>query len=114
MFVTSFGKFALPIVAIGVAMAFGTIAAPVMADTVAGGPRVTIDYRGVDLTSASGRETLDRRVNTAIDEICGQPVYGTRDETSVLRQCRREMRARIEPMVATALVSASARSTSPR
>lgn len=107
-----FGKFALPIVAAGLTTAFGLFAAPVMADPAKTAPRVTIDYRGVDLTSAQGRQTLDRRVDNAIDEICGQPIYGTRDERDVLDKCRREMRSRIEPMVATVLLSANQKSAS--
>ena len=109
-----FGKFALPIVAFGLTAALGLSAAPVMADPVKNSPRVTIDYRGVDLTSAQGRQTLDRRVDGAIDKICGLPVYGTRDEDEVLGQCRREMRSRIEPMVVAALLNASERGVLPR
>lgn len=108
-----FGKFALPIVAAGLT-AFGLFAAPAMADPANGAPRVTIDYRGVDLTSVQGRQTLDRRVDTAIAEICGRPVYGTRDEDEVLGQCRREMRSRIEPMVAAVLLNAGKVSASQR
>jgi UrcA family protein len=106
------GKFALPIVAAGLTTAFGLFAAPVMADPAKSAPRVTIDYRGVDLTSVEGRQTLDRRVDNAIDKICGRPVFGTHDENEILGECRREMRSRIEPMVATVLLKASANSAS--
>ena len=109
-----FAKFTLPIVAAGLTGVFGLFAAPVMADPASVPPRVTIDYRGVDLTSVEGRQTLDRRVGAAIATICGQPVYGTRDEDEVLGQCRREMRSRIEPMVTAALVGASSRAPLPR
>jgi UrcA family protein len=106
-----FGKFKLPIVAAGLAVAF---AAPAMAEPSYSTAAVTVDYRGVDLTSQKGRETLDRRVNAAISAMCGQPVFGTREEAEALRNCRIEARTAVEPQVQSALASANTKVASAR
>lgn len=101
-----FGKFALPIVAAGLATTLGVFASPAMADPSNPMVSIAVDHRGVDLASAEGRQILDRRINAAINNICGQPVYGTRDEADVLRECRREVRAAVEPQVQMVLTRA--------
>lgn len=107
-------KFLLPIVGVGLAIALASSATSAMAEPANSTVRVAIDYSGMDLTSVQGRRDLDRRVNLAIEGICGQPMFGTRDEAEVLRQCRREIRAAVEPQIATALVGYSAKDAPPR
>ena len=104
-----FKKFAAPMVVIVLASTLGLLAMPAGADPIGDDSRVTIDYRGVDLASSAGRQTLDRRIGSAIAQICGEAIYGTRDEHEVLDKCRREMRVRVEPMVAKALLTAAER-----
>jgi UrcA family protein len=92
-------SFKLPIVAAGLAVAF---AMPAMAEPSYSTAAVTVDYRGVDLSSQKGRETLDRRVNAAISAMCGQPIFGTREEAEALRDCRIEARTAVEPQIQSA------------
>jgi UrcA family protein len=99
-----YGKITLPIVALGLAVAFAT---PAMAEPAFSTASVTVDYKGVDLTSQKGRETLDRRVNAAISAMCGQPVFGTREEAEALQQCRIEARTAVEPQIQAANARAS-------
>ena len=101
-----FGKFALPIVAAGLAATLGVFASAAMADPSNPMVSIAVDHSGVDLASAEGRQILDRRINAAINNICGQPVYGTRDEADVLKECRRDVRAAVEPQVQMALTKA--------
>jgi UrcA family protein len=97
-------SFKLPIVAAGLAVAF---AMPAMAEPSYSTAAVTVDYRGVDLSSQKGRETLDRRVNVAISAMCGQPIFGTREEAEALRDCRIEARTAVEPQIQAANARAS-------
>jgi UrcA family protein len=106
-----YGQFKLPIVAAGLAVAF---AAPVMAEPSYSTAAVTVDYRGVDLTSQKGRETLDRRVNAAISAMCGQPIFGTREEAEALRNCRIEARTAVGPQLKAVLASANTKVASAR
>lgn len=99
-----YGKIKLPIVAAGLAVVFS---APAMAEPSYSTAAVTVDYRGVDLTSQKGRETLDRRVNAAISTMCGQPIFGTREEAEALRNCRIEARTAVEPQLQAVLASAN-------
>jgi UrcA family protein len=106
-----YGKIKLPIVAAGLAVAF---ASPAMAQPNYSTAAVTVDYRGVDLSSQKGRETLDRRVNAAISAMCGQPIFGTREEAEALRNCRIEARTAVEPQLQAALASANTKVASVR
>jgi UrcA family protein len=106
-----YGKIKLPIVAAGLAVAF---ASPAMAEPSYSTAAVTVDYRGVDLSSKKGRETLDRRVNAAISAMCGQPIFGTREEAEALRNCRIEARTAVEPQLQSVLASANTKVASAR
>lgn len=107
-------SFKLPIVAAGLAAALAGFAAPAMAEPSYSTAAVTVDYHGVDLTSQKGRETLDRRVNAAISAMCGQPVFGTREEADALKDCRIEARSAVEPQLQALLASANTKVASAR
>lgn len=102
-----FGKIKLPIVAAGLATALTIFAAPVTAEPAYSTAKVTVDYDGIDLTTSKGRQALDRRINAAISSMCGQAVFGTREEAEALQQCRSEARAATEPQIQKVLASAS-------
>ena len=82
-------------------------AAPAFADLADSSARVTISTSDIDLTSAKGREALDRRVQSAVNRICGTPILGTREEAEALGTCRTETRAAVQPQVQTMLLRAS-------
>ena len=82
-----------------VATALLALAAPALAAPAYSTARVTVDTRGIDLGSASGRQALDRRVQNAVNAMCGTPVFGTREEAEELRACRIATRAEAEPQV---------------
>ncbi len=90
-----------------VAAALLAIAAPAFAEPVDNSANVTINTAGIDLTSANGRQALDRRVQNAINAICGAPIYGTREEAEDLRACRDETRAAVQPQVQAMLLRAN-------
>ncbi len=90
-----------------VATALLAFAAPAFADPVDSSATVKINTSGLDLTSASGRQALDRRVQNAINAICGAPIYGTREEAEELRACRTETRAAVQPQVQAMLLRAN-------
>jgi UrcA family protein len=102
-----YGKIKLPIVVAGLATASAGFAVPAMAEPAFSTASVTVDYRGVDLTSQKGRETLDRRVNAAISAMCGQAIFGTREEAEALQQCRIEARTAVEPQLQAAKTRAT-------
>jgi UrcA family protein len=100
-------SFKLPIVAAGLAAALIGFAAPAMAEPSYFNAAVSVHYHDVDLTSQKGRETLDRRVNAAISGMCGQPVFGTREEAEALRNCRIEARTTVEPQLQSVFANAN-------
>lgn len=99
------GNYVRPLVALAAAMLVSV--APGVAAPAYENASVKIDTRGIDLASASGRQTLDRRLETAITAICGEPVFGTREESDELRACRNETRTAVAPQVQRLLASAT-------
>lgn len=105
------GKFASPLVnnglLAGMTMALMTIAAPAMADPQLLTTRISISTDNLDLNTQQGRQVLDRRVKTAINNMCGAPTVGDRDEAAELRACRAEAYAAVQPQLQAALNRAS-------
>lgn len=97
------GTFLRPLVA----AALLSISIPALAEPAFSTAQVRVDTSGIDLTSAAGRQTLERRINTAISAMCGAPVFGTRDEADALRACRTEARAAAEPQRRMAIAQAN-------
>lgn len=74
-------------------MAFGTAVPAATTGTY------SVDTRGIDLTTATGREMLERRVERTIATVCGTPVLFSRAEAAALRDCRDATRAEVQPRV---------------
>lgn len=109
-----YGNIKLPIVAAGLAAALMSISAPVQADPYFSTAKVTVDYAGVDVSTQKGRQQLDSRVNAAINAMCGEAIFGTRDEADALRLCRSEARAAVEPQIQTVFANANQKVASAR
>jgi UrcA family protein len=90
-----------------VAAMMTAVAVPVAAAPEYSTARVTVDYKGIDLASASGRQELDQRVDGAIRAMCGSPVFGTREEAAELGACRAEARAAVDPQLQAVLAKAN-------
>jgi len=105
------GKFASPLVTngllAGMTMALMTIATPAMADTPLQTEKVLVSIAYLDLASPKGRNILERRVNAAINTLCGTPVFGDRAEAEALQACRDEARAAAQPQIKAILSRAS-------
>ena len=97
------GKFASPLVSngliAGMTMVLMTIATPAMADTTLLTSKASISTTNLDLGTPQGRQVLERRINTAISDMCGAPVFGDSDQADARRACRDEARAAVQPQV---------------
>lgn len=62
-------------------------------------PRARVSYVGLDLTSPEGLRILERRVNAAIDDVCGR--YEARElwRRRGLRDCREDAIAGVTPQI---------------
>ncbi|MEI9927962.1 MAG: UrcA family protein [Sphingomonas sp.] len=61
---------------------------------------VAVRVNDLDLSTASGRHTLDRRVATATEAVCGS-YFGTQDaEARRISRCRSEVSAQVAPRLA--------------
>ena len=107
-------NFKLPIVATTAAALLLVISAPAMAEPYLTTGTINVNYRDIDLSSAAGQVRLQNRIEVAIRDLCGAPVFGTRDEAEMLKQCRQEARANAVPQMRLALSSASTKFASNR
>ena len=69
--------------------------------------QVMIHYGDLDLATARGQVKLQARIDNAIDDMCGAPVFGSADEAELLKACRIEARANAEPKLRAILASAA-------
>lgn len=100
-------NFKIPVVASTVAAVLISIGAPVMAEPSFSTGRINVDYRDIDLSTANGQVKLQNRMDAAVHELCGAPVFGTREEDEMLKQCRDDARANAEPQIRSILTAAS-------
>lgn len=76
-----------------IATATLTMAAPAMAgDTQR---TVKVGYADLDLSTATGRTNLDRRLSAAIEQLCGSYASANGDEADRITRCRAEARGSI-------------------
>lgn len=108
------GNIKLPIVASTIAAIFMSISAPVAAEPSFSTDQVRINVSDIDLSSARGQVKLQNRVDAAIHDLCGTPVFGTREEAEMLQQCRADARANAEPKVRMLIENAPQRIASTR
>ena len=100
-------NFRMPIVVGAVAAMLLSISTPAMAEPYLTTGKINVDYRDLDLSSATGQVRLQNRVDVAIRDLCGAPVFGTRDEAEMLKICRDEARANAVPQVRSIVAAAS-------
>jgi len=79
----------LPLVTIAVLAASAPALARDRSDTV----EQRIRYDRTQLDSASGRRAIQKRIDFAVNNICGDVVTGSKEEADGLRACRSETRA---------------------
>jgi UrcA family protein len=86
--------------------------APAMA---AGQSTARVVYRDLDLSSAAGRATFDRRVRTATTRVCGHLTRTDLNEIASIVECRRQVAravaARMAPILAAAKSAGPVRGT---
>ena len=66
----------------------------------------TVSYGDLDLTSPVGQAVLDRRLASAIREVCGRPYPLDLQSVNEVSRCRRETRAEIQAQRNDALAQA--------
>ncbi|MGZ8349299.1 MAG: UrcA family protein [Allosphingosinicella sp.] len=58
-------------------------------------PTRTVSYADLDLSTAAGRERLDRRIAAAVRDVCGKPSLVDLSGYSEMRACRTETLAQV-------------------
>ncbi|MBC7521477.1 MAG: UrcA family protein [Sandarakinorhabdus sp.] len=86
------GKYLSPIVTAGLTATMLSFAAPVLAETESVSMTHTVRYSDIDLSTANGRQTLDHRVEVAINSMCAEPVLGNQQEMQAFQDCRADAR----------------------
>ena len=94
-----FGKTSIAAALLGLALT----AAPAFANEIA------VRYKDLDLSSAQGQKTLDRRINAAARQVCAydQITTGTRLRSSASVTCYKQARAQVQKQVTMAIQSAT-------
>ena len=75
----------------------------------AGSATVPVSFSGLDLTTPAGIAQLDARIESAVQEICGQPFPASLQSRFAYRRCQEEARASTQSQRATALAQAQSR-----
>lgn len=97
-----------PIAATAALLGLALTTAPAFAG--AGEPtQVRVEYSDLDLTSADGQRTLERRLDAAARNACGYDVRATGANVPTLhaRKCYRQARTRAKDVMATAIDNAT-------
>jgi UrcA family protein len=108
------GKYLSPIVTAGLTAMMLSFAAPVLAETDSVLMTHNIRYSDIDLSTTSGRQKLEHRVEVAINSMCAEPVLGNLDEMRAYDECRATARADAAPKVAALLATAGKKYASAR
>ena len=66
----------------------------------------TVRYADLDLTSPAGQAALDRRLENAVRQVCGDPYPIDLQTVNEVSRCRRETRANIQAQRNDALAQA--------
>lgn len=69
------------------ALAAAMVTPALAADTVYEQGRVRVQTAVLDLSSAAGQRQLEKRLSSAVNTLCGSPVFFSRDEASLLDAC---------------------------
>lgn len=82
-------KFFLPLVGILAASLTG----PLLASDRLGPNEIRIRYDKSALNSRDARTMIERRIEFAVNRVCGAPVLGNKEEADQLQDCRNQARA---------------------
>lgn len=86
------------------------IGTPALADTDQVPLSVTVGYADLDLTSQQGVKRLDRRLDQAIDQVCGDPrALLAMSERISIHACARDTLADVTPQRQAAIDRANGR-----
>ncbi len=85
-------KVFLPLAAVFAIVSTG----PVLAQDMAEASQIKILYDKSELASPSSRRDLERRIDFAVNNVCGQVALGTKEEIDALRACRTAARGAAE------------------
>jgi UrcA family protein len=94
-------KILLPIAAFAAALTAG----PALAQPSGPAPQI-VHYADLDLSSATGRSELDRRIGLAVREACGTASDSDLHGRNLVQRCRVETREAVAARRAAALASA--------
>jgi UrcA family protein len=83
-----------PILFVAATLAAAVTASPVFAKPIAPEVRV-VSYADLDLSSAAGRNQLDRRIRAAVRDVCGDAPTFDLARRSAVRDCIAETRANV-------------------
>jgi UrcA family protein len=83
-----------PILIAAATLAAAITASPVLAKPISPGVR-TVAYADLDLSSLAGRARLERRVDAAVRDVCGEAPSFDIARRQAVRQCRVETRANV-------------------
>ena len=61
--------------------------------------QVRVQTADIDLSSAAGQRTLEKRLSFAMARLCGSPVLFTRDELADLEACRADAMKAAAPQI---------------
>jgi UrcA family protein len=83
------------------------VAATVAAPAIAAGPgyeraEVRVQTYDLDLATVAGQRTLGKRLEVAMNRVCGTPVLYTRDELAELDACRTDAAQASAPQIEAA------------
>ncbi|WP_416909387.1 MAG: UrcA family protein [Polymorphobacter sp.] len=70
------------------AMTMAAFAAPVLAQDTLTSDQIRIYYDKADLATERGRRAIERKIEFAVDRLCGHPVMGHKEESDMIRSCR--------------------------
>lgn len=87
---TKFKLLAASIIAAGVAISVPATAAPSENLIVT---KVQVDHSDLDLSSDKGQVKLQRRIRSAVREVCGNNTSRTLAETQIVMECQKQARA---------------------
>lgn len=86
-------------------------ATPVIVQATPAMNQVIVRTADLDLTTASGKRLLERRLATAVDDACGSASTFDLAGSNDVRRCRKEVRARIS-VNRSRLIARASRSSS--
>ncbi len=70
---------------------------------------MAVSFAGLDLSSPEGQQMLDRRIRTALNQVCGRDDAQELALASAVRRCRRDAMAGTRPQVRLAIQDATRR-----